>query len=186
VRANTVVGSDGSEREVDAIILGTGFQVTDFPGMRAIHGRDGTSLSEHWNGSPQAHRCTTVSGFPNLFVIGGPNVGIGHTSAVEMFEHQFAYVLDALDVIEREGLASVDTRPEVQARFIAEVDRKMAGTVWMKGGCQSWYVDSHGRNSTLWPDWTMEHARQTATFDLGEYEFERVGEGESQREPVAA
>ena len=174
VRGNRVIGSDGSEREVDAIILGTGFQVTDFPGMKVIHGRDGTSLSDHWDGSPRAHRCTTVSGFPNLFVIGGPNVGIGHTSAVEMFEHQFVYVLDALGTIEREGLAAVDVRPEVQARFVAEVDRKMAGTIWMKGGCQSWYVDRHGRNSTLWPDWTMEHARQTATFDLAEYEVVRA------------
>jgi hypothetical protein len=116
-------------------------------------------------------------------VIGGPNVGIGHTSAVEMFEHQFQYVLDALDTIERERIATVDTKPEAQARFIAEVDRKMAGTVWMKGGCQSWYVDRHGRNSTLWPDWTFEHARQTERFDLAEYEVERVGDPE--REPVA-
>ena len=183
VRGNVVVGGDGSEREVDAIILGTGFQVTDFPGMKVVHGRGGANLAQHWNGSPQAHRCTTVAGFPNLFVIGGPNVGIGHTSAVEMFEHQFQYVLDALDTIERERIATVDTRPEAQSRFIAEVDRKMAGTVWMNGGCQSWYLDRQGRNSTLWPDWTFEHARQTERFDLAEYEVELVGEPEP--EPVA-
>ena len=184
VRGNTVIGTQGSEAEVDAIILGTGFQVTDFPGMKVVHGRDGTSLSDYWDGSPRAHRCTTVNGFPNLFVVGGPNVGIGHTSAVEMFEHQFKYVLDAIETIEREGLASVDVRPEVQERFVAEVDRKMAGTVWMKGGCQSWYVDRHGRNSTLWPDWTLAHARATERFDLDEYEVERAGKRKP--EPVAA
>ena len=182
VRGSTLVGTDGARAEVDAIILGTGFQVTDFPGMRVIHGRGGTSLSERWDGSPRAHRCTTVSGFPNLFVIGGPNVGIGHTSAVEMFEHQFVYALDAIETARREDIAAVDVRPEVEERYVAEIDRKMAGTVWMKGGCQSWYLDRHGRNSTLWPDWTMEHARQTERFDLAEYEVERVEE----REPMLA
>lgn len=186
VHGNTVVGSDGSEREVDAIILGTGFQVTDFPGMKAINGRGGENLSEVWDGSPQAHRCTTVAGFPNLFVVGGPNVGIGHTSAVEMFEHQFAYVLDGLAKAEREGIVSFDTKPEVQERFIAELDRKMAGTVWMGGGCQSWYLDSKGRNSTLWPDWTLEHARQTKRFKLSEYDLERAGDRDRDGEPIAA
>ncbi|CAN5508542.1 NAD(P)/FAD-dependent oxidoreductase [soil metagenome] len=188
VRGNVVVGTDGSEREVDTIILGTGFQVTDFPGMKVIRGRSGQSLADHWDGSPSAHRSTTVSGFPNLFVIGGPNVGVGHTSAVEMFEHQFAYILDALETIGRERIASVDVRPEVQQAFTAEVDRKMAGTVWMQGGCNSWYVDRKGRNSALWPDWTMEHARQTERFDLAEYDFEPApdGNGGNSREPIAA
>ena len=185
VRGNTVVGTDGSEREVDAIILGTGFQVTDFPGMKVIHGRGGESLSDRWDGSPSAHRTTTVSGFPNLFVIGGPSTGIGHTSAVEMFEHQFPYVVDAVETIEREQLASVDVRAEVQEAFIAELDRKMAGTVWMQGGCSSWYVDRKGRNSTLWPDWTKTHERMLERFDVGEYEVERVAEADAdeQREP---
>ncbi len=186
VRGSTVIGSNGTEREVDAIILGTGFHVTDFPGMKVVHGREGRNLAELWNGSPRAHRCTTVSGFPNLFVLGGPNVGTGHTSAVEMFEHQFAYVLDGLETMEREQLACVDALPEVQARFVAEVDRKMAGTVWMNGGCQSWYVDRHGRNSTLWPDWAFEHARQTARFDLDEYESTAAGAEAEERELVSA
>ncbi len=121
-------------------------------------------------------------------MIGGPNVGIGHTSAIEMFEHQFAYILDALETIGRERIATVDARADVQARYVAEIDRKMAGTVWMQGGCQSWYLDRKGRNSTLWPDWTFEHARQTKHFDLSEYDFERAaeGDGEERREPVAA
>ncbi|MFN8113274.1 MAG: NAD(P)/FAD-dependent oxidoreductase [Solirubrobacterales bacterium] len=185
VRGNRVVGSDGTEREVDAIVLGTGFQVTDFPGAKVIYGRDGDrSLSEIWQGSPKANRCTTVAGFPNLFVLGGPNDGIGHTSAVEMIEHQFTYVLDALATMRREGLAAVDVRPEVQERFVADLDRKMEDTVWLQGGCASWYLDSQGRNSTLWPDWTAAHARATEHFDLTEYEVERVGEPERELTPA--
>ena len=172
VRGNTVVGSDGTEREVDAIILGTGFDVTGFPGAAIIHGRDGRSLTELWDGSPWAHRCTTVNGFPNFFMLGGPNFGTGHMSAVEMVENQYSYVLDALAKIDRQGIASVEVRREVQDRFVAEIDRKMKRTVWMTGGCQSWYIDRTGRNSTLWPDWTFEHAKATRRFDVAEYEVE--------------
>lgn len=186
VRGNRVIGAQGTEREVDVIILGTGFDVTGFPGAKIIHGRGGQSLTELWDGSPWAHRCTTVSGFPNMFILGGPNFGTGHMSAVAMFENQYVYVLDALHKIERAEIASVDVREEVQERFVAELDRKMAGTVWMKGGCNSWYVDRTGRNSTLWPDWTFEHARVTSEFDLGEYEVERVAEVGETPEPIPA
>ncbi len=178
VRGKVVIGSDGTEREVDAIILGTGFDVTGFPGAGIIHGRDGRSLTELWDGSPWAHRCSTVNGYPNFFILGGPNFGTGHMSAVAMFEHQFVYVLDALAKIERRGIASVDVRRDVEERFVAEIDRKMAGTVWMTGGCDSWYVDETGRNSTLWPDWTSEHAKATERFDIGEYEIELLADVE--------
>ena len=89
-----------------------------------------------------------------------------------MVENQYSYVLDALGQIEANDLASVDVRIDAQDRFIAELDRKMETTVWMQGGCSSWYVDDEGRNSTLWPDWTFEHERQTRSFDLSEYEVE--------------
>jgi cation diffusion facilitator CzcD-associated flavoprotein CzcO len=174
-----------TEGEVDAIILGTGFDITGFPGARIFNGRGGQNLRELWDGSPKAHRCTTVSGFPNLFVLGGPNFGTGHMSAVEMVEHQYSYVLDAIAKIEANGIASFDVRQEAQDRFIADLDEKMKGTVWMKGGCSSWYVDSSGRNSTLWPDWTFEHARGLRTFDLSEYEVERATAKAQETVPAA-
>ncbi len=96
VRGNVVVGADGTEREVDAIILGTGFEVTNFPGTKIFNGRDGVNLNEMWSGAPAANRTTTVAGFPNVFILGGPNFATGHMSVVEMFEHQYVYVLDAL------------------------------------------------------------------------------------------
>lgn len=169
VRGNFVVGADGSEREVDAIILGTGFDVTNLPGTKIFNGRGGVNMKEMWSGAPSANRTTTVAGFPNVFVLGGPNFATGHMSVVEMFEHQFVYVLDALKKVERHGLASVEVRPEALARFNADLDRKMAKTVWMKGGCDSWYIDASGRNSTLWPDWTFAHAKMTSEFDLSEH-----------------
>jgi len=173
VRGNTVIGADGSECEVDAIILGTGFDVTDLPGAGIVHGRDGRSLTDLWRGSPVAHRSTAVSGYPNLFVIGGPNTGTGHMSAVEMMEHQYPYVLDALEKMKRGRIATVDVKPEAQARFVESVNRRMEGTVWITGGCKSWYLDDTGHSPILWPDWTLKHEKETRTFDLSEYEVTR-------------
>ncbi|MBA2523988.1 MAG: NAD(P)/FAD-dependent oxidoreductase [Solirubrobacterales bacterium] len=186
VRGNRVFGSQGTEREVDAIILGTGFETSNFPGAAILHGRDGRNLTETWDGAPIAHRTTTMTGFPNLFILGGPNFGTGHMSVVEIFEHQYAYILDALEKMDRDAIASVDAREDAMVRFNEEVDRKMARTVWMKGGCQSYYIDRSGRNSSLWPDWTFEHARMTKTFDLSEYDVERVEAGHQAPEQVFA
>ncbi|MDA0180249.1 NAD(P)/FAD-dependent oxidoreductase [Solirubrobacter phytolaccae] len=163
VRERSVVLTDGRELEVDALIFGTGFQVLDLPVGKLVRGRDGRSLAEVWDGSPRAHLGITVPGFPNCFVLLGPNTGLGHTSVVYMIEAQIAYVLDAL----RTG-GTVEVRPEVEARFHAEVQRRMRGTVWSTG-CESWYQDAQGNNPTLWPDWTWRYRRRTARFKEEEY-----------------
>src|SRR5207244_816072 len=110
--------ADGEEREVDTIILATGFRVTTHPFNERVRGRDGRSLAAVWSdGGIQAYRGTTVAGFPNLFLITGPNTGLGHTSVVVMIEAQIHYVLDALKLMDRRGLAAVDVRPDVQDSY---------------------------------------------------------------------
>ena len=168
VRAHSIVTGDGSELEVDAIVLGTGFRVTDMPAARMIRGRDGRSLDEVWRGSPRAHLGSTISGFPNLFMLLGPNTGLGHGSMVYMIESQIAYLLDALRAMREHGAETVDLRPEVQAAYNSNVDERMKGTVWASG-CSSWYIDSTGRNAALWPDWTWRFRRRTVRFDSREY-----------------
>jgi cation diffusion facilitator CzcD-associated flavoprotein CzcO len=180
VRGRTIVSDDGTEREVDTIILGTGFHVTDLPIAEMIRGRDGRSLAEHWDGSLQAHRGTTVAGFPNLFFLLGPNTGLGHTSIVFMSEVQAGYILDALDRMRAEDLATVEARREAQEAWNAEVQRRMKGTVWTAGGCKSWYLDAKGRNTTLWPDFTFRFRSALAQFDPAEY---RLGAARPAREP---
>ena len=169
VRGRSVVGADGVEREVDAIIYGTGFRVTDPPMAGRVRGRGGRTLAEVWDGSPRAHVGTTVAGFPNLFILLGPNTGLGHTSVVYMIEAQIEHFLKALDFMGRRGAAVIEPRPEAQAAFVGEVERRMEGTVWVSGRCASWYLDRTGRNSTIWPDFTWRFRRRVARLDPAEY-----------------
>jgi cation diffusion facilitator CzcD-associated flavoprotein CzcO len=169
VRPNSVVGPDGIEREVDAIILGTGFHVTDLPIAERLRGRDGRSLAEYWDGSLQALRGTTVAGYPNLFFLLGPNTGLGHTSVVLMAEAQARYVRQALEHLDRNRAAAVEALPQAQAGWNEGVQARMKGTVWTEGGCASWYIDAKGRNTTLWPDHTFRFFKALRTFDPNEY-----------------
>jgi cation diffusion facilitator CzcD-associated flavoprotein CzcO len=163
-----VVSADGTEREVDAIVFGTGFHVVDMPVGRLVHGRDGRALADVWDGSPRAHLGCTVAGFPNLFILLGPNTGLGHSSMVYMIESQIAYVLGALRELRSRGADVVEVREDVQERSNAALQERLRGTVWSTG-CKSWYMDEQGRNPTLWPDWTWRFRRRTARFDPAEY-----------------
>ncbi len=170
-----IVTADGTEHRVDTIIFGTGFHVTDQPIAHRVRGRDGRTLAETWQGSAKAHLGTTVAGYPNLFLLLGPNTGLGHTSVVFMIEAQIAHLIDALRHLRRNRAVAVEPRPEAQAAFVAEVDRMMQGTVWTSGGCQSWYLDSTGRNSTLWPSFTMPFKQRLAHFNPAEYQTTGAG-----------
>ena len=170
-----VVTADGTEHELDTIVWATGFQVYDTASAQLVRGRDGRSLAAVWSESMRAYLGTTVAGFPNLFLMTGPNTGQGHTSMVYMIESQARYVVDALTRMRAGGLGSVEVRPEVQARYNAELDRRMARTVWVTGGCHSWYLDAQGRNGTLWPGQTFTFRRRTRRFDLDRYATRPAG-----------
>ncbi len=164
-----VVTADGIERHVDAIIYGTGFQVTDMPHADNVYGRAGKRLADEWNGSPKVYLGTSVSGFPNLFFLLGPNTGLGHNSVVLMIEAQIAYILSALRYMRRTASATVEPKLEVQRAYDSELQRRTRGTVWVEGGCQSWYLDKTGRNSTLWPSSVPAFKRRIGTFKSKEY-----------------
>ncbi|GGT58180.1 Baeyer-Villiger monooxygenase [Streptomyces kurssanovii] len=172
VRAKSIVSSDGTEREVDTIILGTGFKATDRPVAGRITGREGRLLRDVWReGGMAAHRGTTVAGFPNLFLLLGPNTTLGHSSQVVMIEAQIGYVIDALGQMDKRGLASVEVRAEAQQQWNERLQGRLEGTVWNAGNCKSWYLDEHGRNPSIWPTYTWRFRRATRRFDLGEYQL---------------
>jgi cation diffusion facilitator CzcD-associated flavoprotein CzcO len=167
-----VVTADGVEHPADAIVWGTGFRVTDMPYVEWLRGRDRRTLGEHWRErGMQALRGTTVAGFPNLFMLVGPNTGLGHNSIVFMIESQIAYVMDALRTLDAHGSRACEPTPAAQEAFNATVQRRMRTTVWTKGGCASWYLDAHGRNTTLWPGSSWTFRRATRRFDADEYEL---------------
>jgi cation diffusion facilitator CzcD-associated flavoprotein CzcO len=171
VRENSVLTEDGREIEVDAIVYGTGFHVTDAFDYLDITGRDGQDLAKTWSERGiSTYKGITVNGFPNLFFLLGPNTGLGHNSVVFMIEAQIRYVADAMRVVETAGGQSIEVRKGAQERFNAEIQRKLADGVWTKGGCASWYLDSQGVNRTIWPGFTWRYWLQTRAVDPAAYE----------------
>jgi cation diffusion facilitator CzcD-associated flavoprotein CzcO len=171
VRRNGVVTPDGELREVDAIVFATGFRVTDLPIADYVHGRDGRSLSDVWQGSPQMYRGSTVAGFPNLFFVAGYNTGLGHNSIIFMIESHLNYVMDAIRALDAAGANRVEVLPEAQNAYNARLQARMPRTVWNTGGCASWYLDRNGRNTTMWPDFTWRFWQETKQFDAARYEL---------------
>ncbi|WP_111512692.1 flavin-containing monooxygenase [Mycobacterium kyogaense] len=169
VTDNGVVDGSGTHHDVDTIIFATGFTPTEPPVAHLLTGADGATLAARWAGSPNAHLGMTVAGFPNLFLMYGPNTNLGHSSIVYMLESQSAYLAAALATMRGEGLASVDVRPDAQASYNDWIDNALQGTVWNSGGCSSWYLDSHGRNSAMWPTFTFRFRARTKNFDLQNY-----------------
>ncbi|MEU7628374.1 NAD(P)/FAD-dependent oxidoreductase [Nocardia sp. NPDC049220] len=171
VRKNSIRTEDGTEREIDALIVATGFHVTDSPTYDTIVGRDGRTLSEVFDDSgQQGYKGSSIANFPNMFFLLGPNVGLGHSSMVYMIESQINYIADALATVDRMKLRTVEVRRDVQDAYNKDLQAKLAGSVWLTGGCSSWYLDKHGNNTTLWPDFTFEFRRMTKIFDVAAYD----------------
>jgi cyclohexanone monooxygenase len=165
-----IVTKDGTTREVDAIIVATGFYTTEQPIAEHVKGRNGRTLADAWReDGMSAYKGTTINGFPNLFQIVGPNTGLGHSSMVFIIESQIAYILSALQQMGELQIGSVEPRPEAQRAWNDDIQRRMRRTVWNRGGCSSWYLDSHGRNTTLWPRTTFTFREKLRRFDLDQY-----------------
>jgi len=171
VRPEGVVTEDGVLREVDVLICGTGYVATPPPIARIFTGVGGRSLAEVWGRSPKAYLGTTVSGFPNLFLLVGPNTALGHNSIVYMIEAQLNYVLGCFDYMRRSGRNTFEVRLEAQKAYNAEIQAALERSVWVRGGCTSFYLDSTGTNSTLWPGFALQFKRRLARFDPAAYTF---------------
>ncbi|MFF9039537.1 flavin-containing monooxygenase [Streptomyces sp. NPDC014892] len=176
VDGSTLVAADGTAAEVDAIVFGTGFHVTDMPIADRVVGADGRTLAEAWAESGmRSLRGASAAGFPNWMTIIGPNTGLGNSSMILMIESQLNYMADfvrQLDVLG--GRVALDARPAAVDAWTARVQKRMERTVWNTGGCTSWYLDANGRNTTVWPGTTTEFRSATRRVDLSEYEVVRV------------
>lgn len=170
VTPTAIIDQTGREHPVDVIVLSTGFVAADIICDLNIIGRRGRNLFEQWlTTGPEAHYGITTTGYPNLLFLVGPNTGLGHNSIVHMIESQVNYVLDYLDLLDRVGDGSfLDVRPEAQQAYNAQIQQKLATTVWASG-CQSWYLNAQGKNTTIWPDLTVAYRKATRHVNPADY-----------------
>lgn len=164
IEGNAIVSSDGSRIEVDTLILATGFEAADFPQQFTVTGRDGRSLNNEWKEGPEAFLGTMVNGFPNMFLIIGPNTGLGHSSMILMIEAQVSFILSCVVELDKRNARTVEPKVEAQRDYNLEIQQRLEGTVW-NSGCVSWYRTSSGKNTSLWPGHTFEFMRRTKQVD---------------------
>jgi cation diffusion facilitator CzcD-associated flavoprotein CzcO len=175
VTATGIVTADGREREADVIVFGTGFRSHGFVAPMEIRGLGGRDLTETWAGVPEAFLGTTVSGFPNMFVLYGPNTNHGAGSVPYLIESQANYVVDAMHRMRDKDLRYIDVRPEAQAAWREEIAERSRETVWMTG-CHNWYVNEAGVNTNNWPGPWLEYHRRTRRLNPGHYRAVRMAE----------
>jgi cation diffusion facilitator CzcD-associated flavoprotein CzcO len=164
-----VVTADGTLHEVDCVIYGTGFKTNDFMFPMEVSGAGGRTLREAWTDGAHAHLGITVPGFPNLFVLYGPNTNTSGGSIIAYLEAQSAYVRQALEEIRRRGAAAIDVRQDVEAANVREVQERFRGTAWTR--CDSWYRTPDGRIVANWPGYMREYFDRVARLDPGEFAF---------------
>jgi cation diffusion facilitator CzcD-associated flavoprotein CzcO len=159
------------------LIAGTGFEVTHPSVAPRVHGRGGVSLADRWSGPSSgqssghmsALRGTTVNGFPNLFLLIGPNTALGHNSLIYVIEAQLGYVLQALQFMDATGTRVIEPRAAAQAAYNERIQHDLRDSVWTTGGCRSYYLDDGGRNTTLWPHRAGAFRAAVRRFDPAEY-----------------
>ncbi|AEF42363.1 flavin-containing monooxygenase [Hoyosella subflava] len=169
-----IIANDGTEREVDVVIYGTGFHVTDGFDSIDLTGRDGVKLKEQWaRAGMETHLGITIAGFPNAFFLLGPNTALGHNSVVFMIEQQIGYILSAMKLADtKRGVIEVSAA--AQREFTNEIQSKLTTGVWSTGGCTSWYLDSQGLNRTIWPGFTFQYWSRTRRVNASDFVFESI------------
>jgi cation diffusion facilitator CzcD-associated flavoprotein CzcO len=169
--------ADGVDHPADVVVYATGFAATDFLAPLRIRGRGGRDLAREWADGARAHLGITVPGFPNLFLLYGPNTNLGGNSVVCMIERQCDYVRQLVGSLVRTGLSTVEVRREVADRFDAETQERLARTVWTR--CASWYRDAAGRVVTNWPGSVREYRRRTRRVDHRDFHHGDFHHGET-------
>jgi cation diffusion facilitator CzcD-associated flavoprotein CzcO len=187
VTATGIATTEGTQRPVDVIVVATGFHTTDLPIAERLTGRTGQTLAQTWQASGmQAYKGTTVRGFPNLFFIVGPNTGLGHSSMVHIIESQVAYIRECVGAMRRNRYAAIEPTEQAVDAWNGDVQKRLTKSVWNTGGCSSWYLDEHGKNTVLWPRTTFKFRSLLAHWDPEAYEVSAapVVEERPARQPV--
>lgn len=168
--AQCLIDASGDEHDVDCVIFCSGFEAAELPIAKKIRGRNGVRLHELWSEGSEAFGGMAVAGFPNMFLMNGPHVGLGAGSIIFMIETQARYVSGAIETIAKQQLRSMEVMESRQDEFISRLGERAAGTVWTQGNCRSWYLDHRsGRLTTIWPDQMNRFHAQFNTFKTDDY-----------------
>lgn len=171
IEADAIVTQDGTRHEVDAIIYGTGFKATDFLAPMKVTGIDGLELNQAWKDGAEAYKGMCVSGFPNLFILYGPNTNLGHSSIVFMLEAQIRYAMQCIRILHDPGLHYMNVKADRQSDYSARIQDRIKSSVW-EAGCTSWYKTASGKNTNNWPGFTFSYRLMTGKLDLQDYELQ--------------
>ncbi len=173
---NAILTHDGESYSVDAIILGTGFRATEFLIPIHIEGLDGRNLHQEWQSGAEAYKGIAVTGFPNLFLLYGPNTNLGHNSIILMIENQVNYILQCINILSRENLKFMNVRPSSQNRYNQRLQTQATNTVW-NSGCTNWYKNKDGKIINNWPYATWKYFLETRQVELGAFDYYYHQEG---------
>jgi cation diffusion facilitator CzcD-associated flavoprotein CzcO len=169
--------SNGVEHELDVLVYATGFETTGWHWSLEVIGREGAALSEAWKNGPEAYLGIAVSGFPNMFMLYGPNTNLGHNSITFMLERQTEYLTQALVEMQRRGIGSMEPSRQAQDRFNRDLQTKLAGTVWADPSCNSWYKTADGRITQNYSSHTRDYADSVKTVNFADYVTQGVAQG---------
>lgn len=185
IREHSIVTKDGKERPADCIILGTGFIVDPRIYMKdfALTGLGGRDLRNDWKDGAEAYYGITVSGYPNMYQLVGPNSGLGHNSIIFMIEAQVHYILECLKLLKEKNADYINLKADAQYKFNEDLQKEFEDTVWSTG-CSSWYQQEDGRNVAIWPNSTWKFWLRTQKVDAGAYEFAKCSEAAVKRKPT--
>jgi cation diffusion facilitator CzcD-associated flavoprotein CzcO len=164
-----VLTKDGTRHGIDTLILGTGFTASGFLAPMEIHGRNGEELSAAWRDGAEAYLGITVTGFPNLFMLYGPNTNLGHNSIIYMLESQIRYVVNAIKELRAAPATCLDVKPGIQHRFNQRLQQALSNSVWSEG-CRSWYMTQSGKIINNWSGFTFTYRHLTRQFDAFNYQ----------------
>lgn len=164
--------ADGKYREVDVIVFCTGFYASEDILQYDVVGKNERLLNEEWSDGPEGYLGTTISGYPNMFTIVGPNTGLGHNSMIYMIESQVRYISEAIQYMNKNKVKAIDVKPDVQKSYNEKIQKRLQNTIW-KSGCKSWYMTKSGKNTTLWPGFTFEYRARTYFFQPNDYELQK-------------
>lgn len=175
ITATGIESSEGTHRPVDVIVFGTGFRATNLPIADRLHGKDGEKLSDAWKAGQVAHLGSTVTGFPNMFIMLGPGTTLSHTSMTLMIEAQLHYISDFLRKAEKLSISTINVKRDKMRAYREKLDRDIGGTVWSSvGGCDSWYQDEHGRSTAVWPNYVLKFKWMNRRFNTDDFDINEV------------